>query len=400
MAISFAAGLISMLKLPKLLLISPVLPDREREGRCMRLHAWIERLYRDYCIHLLVITTEKLTWSNDSRLANIRVLQLIGPPRKRWQLLAGALFCGPATRRWLDDWFICGEREQAMLGDWFANMRFERILVFRLVLIEFGDWLRRFTRAERLDLDIDDFESLTRASIARLYWRNRRWLGSLYRHATAAQYARLERRYLPICNKVFACTNEDAERLASHRGARVTEVVVNRIAGPIADTAPLPLNTRILFIGALGYFPNEDAVRFFANKVLPKLDDLAATFAIVGRGASDSLQVEIVRQTAVEWVGEVDSTAEWYARARIVVAPLRAGGGTKLKVLEAFKYGRPLVATGEAVRGLDVQDGVHYLRAETASEFADACRRVLVDTSLCQRLVLEARQFLAQGFLA
>jgi len=85
-----------------------------------------------------------------------------------------------------------------------------------------------------------------------------------------------------------------------------------------------------------------------------------------GFAAADKLRIRLGKIEGVEFVGQVSSVEQCYSHSEITVAPLRAGGGTKIKVIEALAYGSPLVATAEAARGLGIVDGIHYLLADTA----------------------------------
>jgi polysaccharide biosynthesis protein PslH len=81
-----------------------------------------------------------------------------------------------------------------------------------------------------------------------------------------------------------------------------------------------------------------------------------------------------------------------------VVVPLRAGGGSKLKTLEAFAHQRPVVSTGHGVRGLDVTPGVHYLPAESPAEFANAIARLAQDPALALRIAQAGRALCAKAY--
>jgi glycosyltransferase involved in cell wall biosynthesis len=93
----------------------------------------------------------------------------------------------------------------------------------------------------------------------------------------------------------------------------------------------------------------------------------------------------------VELAGEVPSVAACFASASAVIAPLLSGGGTKLKVLDAFAAGRAVVATSIGAAGIDAADGEHLLVADGATAFADACVRTLTDADLRESLARNGR---------
>ena len=92
------------------------------------------------------------------------------------------------------------------------------------------------------------------------------------------------------------------------------------------------------------------------------------------------------------------TSAEHYAASDVAVAPLFAGGGTKLKVIEAFGYRRPVVSTGEGVSGLLAVDGEHYVRAETSGEFAAAIAGLAEDPERARRLAEAGRQLCVDNY--
>jgi len=101
----------------------------------------------------------------------------------------------------------------------------------------------------------------------------------------------------------------------------------------------------------------------------------------------------------VEFLGRPPEVRTAYERAFAAVVPLFSGSGTRLKVLEAFAYGRPVVATSKAVEGLDVVDGVHYLRAETAAEIV-AHLTLLRDPATSAPVVAAARALVESRYSA
>jgi glycosyltransferase involved in cell wall biosynthesis len=162
---------------------------------------------------------------------------------------------------------------------------------------------------------------------------------------------------------------------------------------PDMTRGPRPVPWRLLFVGSLGYPPNTDAALALCRLILPRLQ------ARAGRGVEVQITgsrppPDVVRLGEIPGVSvaaDVPSIGPYYAGCRVAVAPIRAGGGTRIKVLEAFAHRRPLVATQAAVEGLDVQNGVHLLVAEEPERFAAACFDLLGDDELAARLCESAR---------
>jgi glycosyltransferase involved in cell wall biosynthesis len=143
-----------------------------------------------------------------------------------------------------------------------------------------------------------------------------------------------------------------------------------------------------LFVGTLGYYPNEEGIVYFCTRVLPLIRQASprdVRVLVVGPGASPAIQ-DVAHARDVSLIGPVPDVRTVYRDADAVIVPIRAGGGTRIKVLEAFSYRRPVVATTLGVEGIAAQSGEHFLRGDTPAELADACLRLLVSPPLAERL--------------
>jgi len=150
---------------------------------------------------------------------------------------------------------------------------------------------------------------------------------------------------------------------------------------------------RILFVGTMNYFPNADAVGYFAREIFPRIRSTfpQAVFDIVGRlppravrrlGAIDGIRIH----------GEVADIRSYLVQADVSVAPMRIARGVPNKILEAMAVGVPVVATPEAVKGISVTDGENVLLADTAEAFAGQVIRLLSDSHLRSHITKQARR--------
>ena len=148
----------------------------------------------------------------------------------------------------------------------------------------------------------------------------------------------------------------------------------------------------LIFAGTLSFAPNDEAVRWLAQEILPRVRERRpqTRLRVVGRGATPALE-RLAANAGVELVGWVADIAAEYEHAGAAVAPIRSGSGTNLKVVEALAAGRPLVATPMAVRGIDVRDGEDLLVAGEPGDFAAAVVRVLDNRDLAARLAASGR---------
>jgi sugar transferase (PEP-CTERM/EpsH1 system associated) len=147
-----------------------------------------------------------------------------------------------------------------------------------------------------------------------------------------------------------------------------------------------------VFTGQMDYRPNIDAVRWFANDILPLVRErqLDARFAIVGRAPTDEVRA-LAEQAGVTVTGEVPDVRPWLAAADAVVAPLLLARGVQNKLLEAMAMARPVVASEAAAEGIDAAPGEHLLVADGASAMAEAVLRLFGDAQAAAAMGRAAR---------
>jgi sugar transferase (PEP-CTERM/EpsH1 system associated) len=134
----------------------------------------------------------------------------------------------------------------------------------------------------------------------------------------------------------------------------------------------------MVFTGAMDYWPNVDAVQWFADHLYPSIAKACpqASFWIVGARPSPSLE-RLKKLAGVTVTGSVPDVRPYLAHAALAVAPLRIARGTQNKVLEAMAMGIAVVASTNAAAGIDAAAGRDFLVAEDEAAFIDACRHVL-----------------------
>lgn len=155
---------------------------------------------------------------------------------------------------------------------------------------------------------------------------------------------------------------------------------------------------RLIMTGTLGYLPNLDAANWMIDEILPRVRRVrpAARLVLVGAGAPESL---LKRASAsVEIAGRVPDVPPYLDRADLFVAPLRAGGGTRLKLLEAFAVGLPVVATTIAAAGIAIRPGIDLAIADDEETFANEIVRLLDDTSARRATAESARRLVEERY--
>ncbi|HIG10024.1 MAG TPA: glycosyltransferase [Planctomycetes bacterium] len=203
-----------------------------------------------------------------------------------------------------------------------------------------------------------------------------------------------EPRALSACQRVLACSERERSAfLKAHRTLEVRVVPNGVDAGaitPLTDPAANP--PEVVFVGDMAYGPNADAALFFADEVFDTIraQEPEALFSAVGKNPSNELLLR-GRTEAISVTGFVEDVICCLARARVFVCPIRYGSGTRLKLLEAFAAGLPVVSTRLGAEGIDCRDGEHLLLADSAGELAAAVLRLLRDDNLARRLASAGR---------
>lgn len=192
------------------------------------------------------------------------------------------------------------------------------------------------------------------------------------------RYARWERRVMRQATQVVAVTESDAEVLEKIAGKRVPVVVNGVDCDHFAKARPDPASRRVLFLGNYEYAPNVDAIEWALDEILPKVWARCpdARMSVCGFGMPASWRTRWP-DPRIEWQGFVPDLLQLQSSSSVFLAPLRHGGGSKLKVLEALAAGLPLASTAQGVSGLDLVAGLDYLGGQTASALADAVVRLL-----------------------
>lgn len=225
---------------------------------------------------------------------------------------------------------------------------------------------------------------------------SRRWIARL----KAFLMAGLETQAVALCGRISTVSRLEAEWLLARAPGREITVIENGVDAKACAMLPdEPDSQRVLFVGSMDYLPNVDAVRWFCASILPLVQGEVpgARLDVVGRCPVP--EVLALRECpGVAVTGTVEDLRGYYQRARVVVVPLRAGGGTRLKILEAMAYGRAVVSTGMGCEGLEAQHQEHLLMADDPAEFAAGVVALMRDGDRCRQLAETARKFVESKY--
>lgn len=256
---------------------------------------------------------------------------------------------------------------------------------------------RLLSIGQKVIVDMHNLESalLREDDIARRGWRARLFYRRRWKEAEAA-----EKRLAPRVAGVWVCSHQDAALLRAAVGEAVSiDVIPNPIPAWCGkaeiSSPPEPWSVRALYVGHLGYRPNIRAAERLIRTIHPQLKQVFpdAGLDICGRSPGKKLQKLASGIPGLRLTGDPADLAPFYARATVALIPLREGGGTRLKVLEAMALGVPVVATAKAVEGLELVPGETYLAAETDADFVAAVKQLAADAPLRAGLIGAAHRY-------
>ena len=219
----------------------------------------------------------------------------------------------------------------------------------------------------------------------------RGWRSKLvsYSHLPALCWG--ERRAMRLAHRTFVCSETDRKYLT--RFWRLPGVVAVPNAVDITESLPVTPNPTVLFLGSYWYQPNVQAAEFLLQKIWPQISRVVPEAKLIIAGpVPEYIPGYNHGIPGVEFTGFVDDLETLYRRSRVICAPILSGGGTRLKIVEAAAYGKPIVATRLGAEGLDMRDGHELLLRDSADAFAQACGQLFKDDDLCSRLGRAAHQ--------
>ncbi|MCC6748438.1 MAG: glycosyltransferase [Deltaproteobacteria bacterium] len=206
------------------------------------------------------------------------------------------------------------------------------------------------------------------------------------------------RQYEEAASKSFhhsiMVSDQDRETLASEYGVTTTSTIPNGVDVDYFHPMETPAEgTDLVFTGSMDWLPNEDGISYFVKEILPlvRQQEPAVKVWVVGRQPTAALKRLAEATPGVELTGTVPDIRPYVARGQVYVVPLRIGGGTRIKILEAMAMGKAIVSTRIGAEGLDVTDDEDILLADEPAFFARRVVELLRDPERRRRLGVAGR---------
>lgn len=210
-----------------------------------------------------------------------------------------------------------------------------------------------------------------------------------------------ERKYLHLADKVLTVSETDRDMFASLVDAEKLAVIPTGV--DVNYFQPQPTEEKansLVFTGSMDWLPNEDAILYFVDAILPLIKQQVpdVSLEVVGRSPSRKLQALAEREKSVQLTGWVDDIRPFVAQGAVCIVPLRIGGGTRLKIFEAMAMSKAVISTSVGAEGLPVRSGENILLADTPKDFAQAVLSLLRDPSQRQRFGSAARTLVEENY--
>ena len=365
----------------KLLLLTPQSPYPPRQGTTLRNYFLLRHLASKHEVDLFTcIAPGDKSWPDPMLLELCSRVEGFRQPER------------PLNRRMLDA-LLTGKPDMGLrLAQDDAHLLLQRMLAvesYDLVQVEglemapYGlQILQMAGNRPPVVFDNHNAEFLLQKRTAMMDARSMaRWPAALYSWLQWQKLYRYERNFCQAVDGIVAVSEPDRQALSSLAPQRPIVNVPNGIEISRYPPEPLPATDppSLVFTGKMDYRPNVDAMLWFGLNVLPRVRrQLDVRLQIVGMDPHPRLN-RLRAFPDVELTGAVEDVVPYIQGASVYLTPMRVGGGTRFKVLEALACARPLVSTTLGVEGIPVRDGEHVLIADDAHSFADAVVSLLRD---------------------
>ena len=370
----------------RLLFVTSRLPYPPREGHQLRSWNLLRAAARDHQVDLLSLQRPEDAAEPDPVLralvASVHCVPLssVRDPRAALQMLGRWVGKGHSllSARYLSDALQQRFRELVTRAD----------LVHLDILAVAG--LIRCTPS-RVPVVLNEHNVEHQLLHARAQIESRAWRRVLLR-LQASELERFEKAACLAAAQVLACSQPDAQRLAElapktpvtaiPNGVDLSQFQPRQLPGPNSPT--------LVFVGQMSWFPNRDGIEYFLSEILPLIRKRhPAHLKVIGQRGG--MQAPPALEAAVEFTGFIDDLRPPVLDAAVYVVPLRAGSGTRLKILEAMAMGKAIVSTRIGAEGIALVDGEDALLADTPEAFSAAVCRLFEDPELRERLGRAAR---------
>jgi glycosyltransferase involved in cell wall biosynthesis len=246
----------------------------------------------------------------------------------------------------------------------------------------------------RVFFDLDDIEHVAYSrSIKQPPW----WPGKRLYYLRLPILKLWERRAIRSSHTTFICSDYDKQYLSKAYGCNNVAVIPNAIEIPeLQEITGKPV---LLFLGRMSYPPNTVAANYLIKKIWPVIYSAVPNARLLIAGAKpEHIESFADNPPGVEFLGFIDDLDKLYKEVAVVCCPILSGGGTRIKILEAAAFGKPIVSTTLGAEGIDLRDGDEILLRDDPDSFAEACIRLLKERNFAVKIGQTARSSVARHY--
>ena len=255
---------------------------------------------------------------------------------------------------------------------------------------------RPFIILDQQNVDELYFKSFVRCK-TNLIWR-------IFATMEMVKARRVQKLWFPRFDMILCVAPEDLHATARYINSRTNLCLAPNAVDidyfyPKAVSGSWSTSPMLVFGGSLDVAMNQDAVSWFVSDVLPTIEQQIEDvhFMIVGKDPPPEIR-DLAKQQGIIVTGTVPDVRDYYQQADVFVVPLRTGGGTKVKTLEAMAMGLPVVSTSVGAQGLEVESGRHLIIADNARDFSTSVIELVKECQKAKSIGVEARRFVEQRY--
>lgn len=280
------------------------------------------------------------------------------------------------------------------IKEYLAKYDYDIVYFNYLHIYSYSSVVKSIDPTLKLVLDTQNCESLIFTRYAK---ESKNLIKKAYLKLEALRLSKFEKWAVEDCDKLIFLSNEDKKELQKLSGHELPGDII-----PIGVNEPKVIKkTRnltkddtlnILFLGTLTWAPNNEGIIWFLENVMPKLSQkIKVHLFIVGKNPSDHVIKLSEKNSNIEVTGYVDSVDPYYEKSDFCIVPLFIGSGQRVKIIEAFSRGMPVISTSIGAEGLVYEDGKSILIADDADSFIESIKS-MSDNSLRENISRNCRK--------
>ncbi|MEH6648950.1 MAG: glycosyltransferase [Motiliproteus sp.] len=394
----------------KIVMISPAVPNENGWGIERRAANELKALSKKFDVYLIIIklhdkgtriSDHLKSLCNDVLHISVKVGgSLIKPWFKGFSLINEII--QPIHRRNMPDII-----QMDVINDFLNRSLATKVFCFRLrSAVVFRELERKCKLRDswKKIVDIDDIESIAIKRELEHISNEGGFEYNLIQRIRALRLSFFESMLLKKFDTVFCCSTLDKKKLIDKYGCDEVKIRV------LPNCVPIPSlynenkqeygGINILFVGAMQYLPNKDAVIWFTEEIYPKIIARATksvTLTLVGFDPDKRVR-NLGLIPGVTVTGSVESVEPYLHKCDIFVAPIRFGGGTRIKILEAMSYGVPVIATSMGAEGIAAENNREIVLADDAQSISEACLKLISDKTQREGLSVNGQALVTNNY--